>query len=153
MTLRSWSRVFGLSLDHVLDPAAMPVLDRLAGECIESLYDLIERQHTGASLAQRFLPVKNLDEVAAWHEFLMQNEPGPLPPAIPVFLAHGTADMLVRPAVTRAYMKKLCNGGSKVRMLGLSGVGHGFAARDSATAAVGWITDRFDGTVAPSDCG
>jgi acetyl esterase/lipase len=152
MTLWSWSRVFGLSLDHVIDPIAMPTVDRLAGECIESLYDLIERQRTGAPLAERFLLVKNLDDVPAWHDILVQNEAAPLSPAIPVFLAQGTADLLVRPAVTRAYMKQLCSGGSKVRMLLLPGVGHGFAARDSATAAIHWIANRFEGAVAPSDC-
>jgi acetyl esterase/lipase len=153
MTLWSWSRVFGLSLDHVVDPAAMPVVDQLAGECIESLYDLVERQRTGAPLAQRFLLVKNLDDVAAWHDVLVQNEPAPLPPSIPVFLAQGSADLLVRPAVTHAYMNQLCKGGSKVRMILLPGVGHGFAAHDSAAAAVRWIGDRFEGKAVPSDCG
>jgi acetyl esterase/lipase len=93
-----------------------------------------------------------LDDVPAWHDILVQNEAAPLSPAIPVFLAQGTADLLVRPAVTRAYMKQLCSGGSKVRMLLLPGVGHGFAARDSATAAIHWIANRFEGAVAPSDC-
>ncbi|MEH2469461.1 hypothetical protein V1281_001291 [Nitrobacteraceae bacterium AZCC 2161] len=32
-------------------------------------------------------------------------------------------------------------------------VGHGFAGRDAANAAVNWISERFAGNPAPSDCG
>jgi hypothetical protein len=34
----------------------------------------------------------------------------------------------------------------------MPGVNHGFAARDSANAAVIWMGERFAGNPAPSDC-
>ena len=37
-------------------------------------------------------------------------------------------------------------------MLVMPNVNHGFAGRDSASAAVGWMADRFAGRTAPSDC-
>jgi hypothetical protein len=43
--------------------------------------------------------------------------------------------------------------GSRVRMLEMPDVNHGFAGRDSADAAVAWMADRFAGRPAPSDCG
>jgi hypothetical protein len=50
-------------------------------------------------------------------------------------------------------MQRLCTAGDKVQLLELPGVGHGFAARVSACAAVGWIAGRFKADSPPSDCG
>jgi hypothetical protein len=49
-------------------------------------------------------------------------------------------------------MKKLCNAGSKVKLMVLPDIGHGRAAQASAMAAVNWTTDRFAGAAAPDDC-
>jgi Secretory lipase len=37
MTLWSWSRVYGAAIAQVVEPSAMPIIDRLADECIESI--------------------------------------------------------------------------------------------------------------------
>jgi acetyl esterase/lipase len=153
MTLWSWTRVYGASLDRVVEPTAIPIVDALARQCIESIYDFVIRQRIGRPLARVFLSVPNLAEVEPWRSFAAQNSPGPLPPAIPVFLAQGSADMLVRPPLTQAYMSRLCAAGSKVRMLIMPGVGHGFAGRDSANAAAQWMEERFANASAADDCG
>jgi len=46
MTLWSWSRVFGAPIDKVVLPEAMPAVDRLADECIESIFDIMSRRQT-----------------------------------------------------------------------------------------------------------
>jgi acetyl esterase/lipase len=153
MTVWSWSRVYGAPADSVVAPAVMPVVDRLAEECIESPFDIWIRARTAAPLAKEFLTVKNPAEIEPWHSLLVRNTPGPLPRSVPVFLAQGTSDGLVRPQVTADYMKRLCRAGSRVRMLTLPGVSHGFAGAKSADAAVAWISDRFADKPAPSDCG
>jgi pimeloyl-ACP methyl ester carboxylesterase len=153
MTVWAWSRVYDAPADRVVAPAAMPVVDRLAEECIESPFDIWARARTAAPLAQQFLIVKNPAEIEPWHALLARNTSGLLPRTLPVFLAQGTKDGLVRPQVTMDYMKRLCGGGSKVRMLVLPGVSHGLAGAKSADAAVAWIADRFAGRPAPSDCG
>jgi acetyl esterase/lipase len=153
MTVWSWARVFGAPTDSVVAPAAMPTVDRLATECIESIYDILMRDRTSKPLAQDFLTVANPATVEPWRTLLARNTPGVLPRAIPIFLAQGSTDGLVRPQVTAAYMQRLCRAGSRVRMLVMANVNHGFAGRDSAAAAVGWIGDRFAGRPAPSDCG
>jgi acetyl esterase/lipase len=153
MTVWSWSRVYDAPADTVVAPAVMPVVDRLAEECIESPFDIWARARTASPLAQEFLIVKNPAEIEPWHSLLVRNTPGTLPRTLPVFLAQGTADGLVRPQVTADYMKRLCAAGSSVRMLILPDVSHGFAAAKSADAAVAWIADRFAGRAAPSDCG
>jgi hypothetical protein len=47
----------------------------------------------------------------------------------------------------------LCKAGRAVELDLLPGVGHAFAARDSASTAVQWMDDRFAGKPAPSNCG
>jgi pimeloyl-ACP methyl ester carboxylesterase len=153
MTLWSWSRVFGAPINKVVVPEAIPTVDRLADECIESIFDIMERRRTEKPLEQHFLSVPNIAVVEPWKTLAMRNTPGPLPSDMPLFLAQGTNDTLVRPDVTRAYFQRQCKVGGKVRMLWLPNEGHGFAGRDSASAAVDWMMGRFAGEPAPDDCG
>jgi acetyl esterase/lipase len=153
MTLWSWAHVYNAPIDRVLDPAAIPIVNALAAECIESLFDILVRTETSKPLAKAFLRVDNFADVEPWSSLLHENTPGPLPPHIPVFLAQGLADRLVPPQVTRNYMDELCRHGSAVAFLGLPGEGHGFAGFKSANAAVAWIADRFAGRPAPTNCG
>jgi len=136
----------------VVEPVALPIVDRLAGECIESIYDLVRRRLTAAPLEQRFLSVDDFYTAEPWRSLIAQNTPGALPPHIPVLLAQGAADELVRPQVTRDYMRRLCRAGSKVQMIVLPTANHGFIARDAAGSAVAWMADQFAGRGASSDC-
>jgi acetyl esterase/lipase len=153
MTLWSWSRVYGAPMSKVITPAALPAINRLAGMCIERSFDILRRRGPSRTLQQSFLNVTDLAEEEPWRSLLAENTPGPLPSDIPVFLAQGTADQLVIPSVTRQYASMLCRSGSRVMLDWLPGVSHGFAGRDSASAAVAWIADRFSGAAAPSTCG
>jgi pimeloyl-ACP methyl ester carboxylesterase len=153
MTLWSWSRVYGAPIDKVVLPEAMPTVDRLSNECIESIFDILERRQTEKPLEQTFLSVPNIATVEPWRSLAIRNTPGTLSPQIPLFLAQGTTDTIVRPEVTRAYMQRQCKAGGKVAMKWVPNIGHGFVAKDSADAAVAWMMDRFAGRPAPSDCG
>jgi acetyl esterase/lipase len=153
MTLWSWSRVFRAPIDKVVLPDAMPAVDRLASECIESIFDILARRQTEKPLEQHFLSVPNIATVEPWRALAAHNTPGPLPVSYPLFLAQGTTDDIVAPDVTRAYMQRQCKAGGKVTMMWVPGVGHGFVARDSANAAVAWMMNRFAGQPAPNDCG
>jgi len=153
MTLWAWAKVFGAPMDKVVTPQAVPVIDRLAGMCIERFFDVFARRGPSRQLARSFLSVDDLPELQPWRSLMEESTPGPLPAGMPVFLAQGTTDNIVDPKVTSAYMEQLCRAGSPVRMQWLPGVGHAFAARDGAPAAMRWIADRFAGAPAPSDCG
>jgi acetyl esterase/lipase len=152
MTLWSWTRVFHAPIDRVVQPDAMPVVDRLAGECIESIYDILRRRGPTRLLEQSFLADKDFYSTEPWYSLMTKNAPSTLPSHIPVFLAQGGADELVRPQVTQQYMKRLCAAGSKVQWFFMPTVNHGFAARNSASAAVQWMSDRFAGAGPPNDC-
>jgi acetyl esterase/lipase len=152
MTMWSWARVFNAPINDVVAPAAMPIVDALANQCIEGAFDLYVREKLSAPLAKTFLSVKNPATIEPWKALLAQNTADDLPANIPVFLSQGLSDGLVRPAVTRAYKERLCKGGSKVKMLLMPGVSHGFIGYDSANAAADWIADRFRSYIPPSDC-
>jgi acetyl esterase/lipase len=152
MTLWSWSRVYGAPLSTIVDPAAMPEINRLASLCLESPIDIRPRKQVGEALQQRFLSTSDPTGVEPWRSLLAENTVGTLPPSLPIFLAQGDADTTIEPAVTRDYMGKLCAAGSRVTFMSLPGVGHGTAAMKSALAAIAWIADRFAGTPAPDDC-
>jgi alpha-beta hydrolase superfamily lysophospholipase len=153
MTMWSWSRVYGAPMSSVVAPSAIPVVDQLAGMCIERIFDVLRRRGPSRLLARRFLAVKDLASREPWRTLLTENTPGTLPADVPVFVAQGEADNLVLPSVTRDYVAKLCRAGSPVATDWMPQVGHGFAGRDSADAAVTWMADRFAGLAAPSDCG
>lgn len=152
MTLWSWARVFKAPIDKVVVPAAIPTVDQLANECIENIFDIIERQSQEKVLEQTFLSVTSIATVEPYKSLAARNSPGALPKAIPLFLAQGSTDNLVQPAVTQTYFQRQCKAGSRVTMHLMPGVNHGFAARDSANAAVIWMGERFAGNPAPSDC-
>jgi acetyl esterase/lipase len=152
MTFWSWQRVFHAEMDKVIDPRALPAIDRLAQECIEGPFDLRRRQLTEQPLEQYFLTTKHPSDVEPWHTLLAENSPGALPPEIPVFLAQGADDAIIHPDVTKAYEDKLCKAGTKVQMLSMPNIGHGRAAQASTQAMLEWTSARFTGTPAPDDC-
>ena len=153
MTLWSWARVYGAPTEKVVTPQAEPVIDRLTKLCIERWFDILTRRGPTQALEKSFLRVGSLAEQEPWRRLLEENSPGPVPPDIPVFLAQGSADRLVRPSVTEAYRERLCRNGNRVEFILLPGVGHAFIARDVADAAVAWMAARFAGEPATTNCG
>lgn len=152
MTLWSWQRVYGAPIDQVVQPAAMPAVNALANECIESIYDMVLRHYSQRPLEQQFLSVPDVTQLEPWHSLLEQNIPGTLPSDIPVLITQGAADRLVLPEVTRSYVQRLCAAGNTVMYQEWAGVHHGLIGSDSALQAVAWIADRFDGKAAPNTC-
>jgi pimeloyl-ACP methyl ester carboxylesterase len=152
MTLWSWQRVYGAPTDAVVVPQARPAMDALAGGCIESVFDIVARLRPTEALAKAFLRSETFYRQPPWAALLARNTPGVMPGGVPLFLAQGTADDLVRSQVTQDYADRNCRAGRAVRMLWLPGVGHLFAARDGADAAISWIGERFAGKAAPTDC-
>ena len=153
MTLWSWARVYGAPMDKVVAPQAEPVIDRLTKLCIERWFDVLTRRGPTQALEKSFLRVNNPADQEPWRRLLEENSPGVLPSDIPVFLAQGSADRLVRPSVTEAYRARLCGNGNRVEFVLMARVGHAFIARDVAQAAVAWMAGRFAGEPAPTNCG
>jgi pimeloyl-ACP methyl ester carboxylesterase len=152
VTLWSWSRVFDIKLDKIVDPNAMTTVDTLAGGCIETIFDLLERRLEERPLAKDFLTVTDISAAEPWNDILARNSPGLLPRQVPLFVAQGLRDGIVRPAVTISYVRHLCGNGSDVDFVTLPNVGHGFIARDTAKEAIEWIGNRFARDSVPNTC-
>lgn len=152
MTLWSWSRVYGAPMAQIVNEQAVPLVNDLAADCVESLRDVVLRLWPTRQLERRFLTDENFGAREPWRTLLARNTPGVTPRGVPVYIAQGTSDTLVRPQVTRDYARKLCQAGRSVRFDALQGVGHLPAAYDSAPAAVAWMEQRFRGETAPNDC-
>src|SRR5271166_4005699 len=120
-------------------PQAIPIIDCLAGLCIERWFDLFSRRAPTGALRRRFLRVDNFAATEPWPTLLARNTPSLLPRGLPVFLAQGFADKLVRRDVTAAYARALCRNGNVVQFDSLESVGHVSVAPDAALAAIAWI--------------
>jgi hypothetical protein len=112
-------------MDKVVDRRATPAIDQLAKECIEGPFDIKTRQCTEQPLEQYFLTTKHPSDVEPWHTLLGKNSPGTLPAEIPVFLAQGADDDIIRPKVTQAYAARCAAPAAKCAS---------FRCRASATA-------------------
>ena len=151
MALLSWSNVFDIPLDSILKPGTRRAFDHLARDCIQSIKDLLNLEQDTGQLRTNFLS-KNPAKSEPWAGIMRRNSPGNSPAGAPVFIAQGTADTIVRPPITRRFANHLCRQGTRVHMIWLEGVSHDYAGYDSAVSAVRWMSDRFAGRPAPSNC-
>jgi pimeloyl-ACP methyl ester carboxylesterase len=150
MTLWSWARVYGAPIQDVVVPAAMPTIDLLASSRFSILSNAASPDaHWSKISCRSAVRPRSSPGARCWLAIPREH----CRPRFPFFSLRGTADAIIRSQVTNDYMKRLCSAGSKVQLLELPGVGHGFAAHDSASAAVDWIGGRFNADPSPNDCG
>lgn len=150
-TLASWSRVYGLSLTRIVAPAAMPTLESIVSQCLQTTGETWAVGLTASWFGQNFL-LADPTRIEPWRGLIARNNPGGAPPGGPVFIAQGSSDQLVLPAVTAEFARQLCRRGAKVRFVRMPFVEHMDAGRAAAKAAADWISDRFQGRPPPNDC-
>ncbi len=149
--LWSWSRVFDTSLAGVLYPDAIPVVGRVAADCIRNGAEGVTAFSDALPLRDGFLTVK-MTAVEPWAGIMKDNSPGATPVGAPVFLSQGTIDTVVRPQITAMYGGVLCAQGTAVRYLSVPDEGHIRIAFHTAKQAVEWMGERFAGKPPPDDC-
>ena len=150
-SLWSWSRVYGAPLAPVVVEAAIPNIDRAARDCVETWGEAYRAVFDSRGLRPDFLKAGAF-EAEPWKRLLEENRPGRRPIRAPIYVAQGEEDTIVRPSVTADFVAGLCRTGERVRYETLPGVDHMRAGRASATSAVQWLRDRFDGKRAPTTC-
>ncbi|WP_169822920.1 alpha/beta fold hydrolase [Methyloligella halotolerans] len=153
MALLSWARIKDVPLKNVVEPNVMEPFIETAEQCLESPEQIITLNKDAQPLeAGKFLKV---DPTVAepWRSIMLDNTPGRQRISVPVFLAQGTADTTVEPSVTRQYGAELCKQGTRVHFVEMPGVTHTFAAKESVSAALQWMEERFRGAPAPTSCG
>ncbi len=150
--LWSWNRVYGASLDDVVDAAERRSLDRIAETCIQTKPELLTVAMREHPLNDEFIN-GDLVDFEPWKTLLAENSPGNAPAGAPVFIAQGSADTIVTPRVTVDFARRLCANGETVTLDWHDGTGHGPIARRSATEAANWLSERFYKEPPRNDCG
>jgi pimeloyl-ACP methyl ester carboxylesterase len=150
--LLSWARLEDVPIANLVEPDAMSTFESVAKDCIQSAGQFLQIEHDERPLQHEGFLKINPTKVEPWRSMMEHNSPGQEAAGAPVFIAQGTADTTVRPDITKRFGEALCKQGVRVSFVELPGVTHTFAARDSAGAALAWMTARFEGAPAPSDC-
>jgi len=147
----SWVRIYGISAGEVVRADKMSTIDSVAAHCIVTDREAVLAGRAAVPLDGAFLTF-NPDTLPAWRDLFAQNSTGGAVMPAPVFLAQGTADDIVRPAVTLGFAQHLCETGQRVHFVSMADVSHVGAAFAAAPAMVAWMTAMFSGNPAPSDC-
>lgn len=147
----SWSDYYGIPLKAVGRPRTARLIDGLAKKCIS--LDSKPKLLTvlGIAALSRDLKGVSLARTAPWSRYVRSNSVA-AQAAAPVLIAQSVQDPLVSPPVTRAFARRLCASGARVRWIDIPGGKHETSAADSAPATLDWIDARFAGRVAPNDC-
>lgn len=154
-TAYSWSEHFGAPLSSLGNRRTAGIITRLArNNCVTLGSKPRLGTVVGVLALRRDLKGVDLGRLQPWAGIARANSPGQRPAGGPLFIAQNTTDVIVSPAVTRAYVDKMCRRGERVRFITFATKGgHPASATDSATATFDWMDARFVGARAPSDCG
>jgi len=153
MVVESWSKpqVYGAPVNQLVTPSEIPVLDEVAGDCIDEISGKFKDLRANRKLPSEFFkadPVKT----EPWESLIVKNIPGTRPIGVPFYIAQGTGDTTVDPPTTANFVGKLCRNGTVVRFQEFPKLNHSQIPNASAGDAVDWIKDRFAGKRAPSTC-
>ena len=85
--------------------------EKVAESCIQSIAQMFRLLKLAKPLKREFLKA-DPTTLPAWRELMVRNSPGKAPRGVPVFLAQGTGDKTVDPALTVRFAKELCAGGT-----------------------------------------
>jgi len=150
--LHSWSTLYGFSMDGVANRANQGVIHRLAeNNCVS----LDKKPKLGTILGiltiARATRGKDIDRIEPFGSFARANSVDATRVPGPLLIAQSRNDTIVAPSVTRKFAKAVCRRGTGVRWIDMTG-DHGTSAKESAQETIGWIGERFDGSLAPNDC-
>ena len=153
-TAYSWSQHFGAPLSTLGSRSTQGVITRLAqNNCVVIGKKPKLGTMLGVLVLRRDLKNVDLGRIQPWARIARDNSPTPRDYGVPFLIAQNPKDVLVSPAVTQAFTRKLCRSGARVRFISIAGQGHETSARDTVVPTLDWIDARFAGTPVRSDCG
>ena len=148
----SWMRVYDAPATNFVVPEKLHVLDSVAQHCIVTYREAYHAGVAAVPLDGAFLTYEP-DTLQPWRDLMERNRPGAVATPAPIFIAQGTTDIIVDPAVTYAFAQHLCSLGMRVRYVSMPEVPHEAAAISAAPMMVDWMVARFSGNTAATDCG
>ncbi|WP_435592995.1 lipase family protein [Nocardia sp. bgisy118] len=130
-----------------LNPAGRTLRDQIANACTDEIIS--------AGANRSFSDVLNgpLEADSSTVQVLEENslETFPGVPRAPVYQWHGEADD-VDPGLVRTVTARYCRAGTRVQLDIIPGADHNAAGTQGALRAFGYLSDRFAGVPAPSNC-
>jgi acetyl esterase/lipase len=153
-TAYSWSQHFNAPLSTLGGRSTQGVITRLAqNNCIVLGKKAKLGTMLGVLVLRRDLKNVDLGRIQPWARIARQNSPSARDYGVPFLIAQNPKDVIVGPAVTLAFTRKLCRSGARVRYISITGQGHETSARDTTAPTLDWIDARFAGKPARTDCG
>ena len=115
----------GVDLASILTPAGVVATPKMAKLC---LFGQAKPLHAIASSLHGHYLAGDPATIEPWASLLAQNTPGASTIGVPMLVAQGTADTLVKPATTAQYVRHLCDTGETVESILGEGLSHGTIA-------------------------
>jgi pimeloyl-ACP methyl ester carboxylesterase len=140
----------GLQLDSILTPAAAAATPAMAALCLfgqKSALDGLAKPLIGGYLAG------NPATEEPWATMVRENSAGASPIPVPVLVAQGLKDALVKPTSTAGYVAQVCASGLTVRYAQFPKQSHGTIAFAATPTMSAWFRDAIAGTAPSGSCG
>ncbi len=152
LAISSWDQYYpDTKLDAVVEPVARPVVRDLGTKCIGTTDQGLTDLPDVAALEVTFLS-QDPTTAPGWSTRLKENGPGDVPATIPLLVAQGLTDTLVRPEVTAAWVQARCTAGANIEYQTYPDTGH-FQLRTTAAPPVrDWLLARVKGEPVAPGC-
>ncbi|MEE3386965.1 MAG: lipase family protein [Pseudomonadota bacterium] len=142
MVFAAWDQVYAeASLQAILKPDAADAFQRMIRPCFTAPAGFLPAL-ADLRTPQEYLAVDIL-ATPPWPGLFDHNSPdGPI--AVPMVIAHGTADALIPIALSEQAVSRRSRRGETIQIIRLPGVGHD-ARDESAGYLMTWVQERFEG--------
>jgi pimeloyl-ACP methyl ester carboxylesterase len=142
MVFAAWDQVYAeASLLAILKPDAADAFQRMIRPCFTAPAGFLPAL-ADLRTPQEYLAVDIL-ATPPWPGLFDHNSPGG-PIAVPMVIAHGTADTLIPIALSEQAVSRRSRRGETIQIIRLPGVGHD-ARDESAGYLMTWVRERFEG--------
>lgn len=152
LTLWAWHNLYSIPLGSVVDASDVKSVEAIGGECLSGFTDFVTDVAAIGHIASGDFMHADPVKTQPWAGIIIANTPGKKAAGAPVFIAQGSADVVVDPPVTTEFATLLCNQGTPVKFHEVPDATHTIIAHVSAAAAVEWIAARFAGEPPPTNC-
>jgi pimeloyl-ACP methyl ester carboxylesterase len=129
----AYAEVYGAPLDTILTPEAAAALPAMNGFCLLTQNAALHK--VAQPLVGRFVSA-DPETTQPWADLLAANTPGASALPMPLLVAQGRDDTLVRPAATSAFVERERRLGTDVRYEEIAGATHGSVANKALPAVV-----------------
>jgi acetyl esterase/lipase len=139
----------GVALDTILTPAGALATPGMAQLCLFGQNGELHRIAT--PLIGHYLAADPAT-TQPWATLLRQNTPGAIRLPVPLFVAQGATDALVKPELTWQFADRECGLGTRVTRLSIPATGHGEVALRALPTVLPWFAAIASGSPPATNC-